>query len=108
MARRRLDPRLPAASDDRSVSARTLQVTFINGRPLAAYFSLNSSLPAGSCATTTRFAPGMLIDLAAGGSPLGIEITAPSMVTLDDVNNALASLRLPPASREEVRPLLAA
>jgi hypothetical protein len=51
--------------------------------------------------------PGLVVDFAASGSPLGIEITAPSVVTLEDVNQVLASLSLPPASWDEVKPLMA-
>lgn len=87
---------------------RSLQVTYINGRPLAAYLSLGGSQAPGSCASSREMGLGLVVDFAASGSPLGIEITAPSVVTLEDVNRVLASLSLPPASRDEVRPLLAA
>lgn len=53
-------------------------------------------------------APGLVVDFASSGAPLGIEITAPSRVTLEDMNRVLVMLSQPPASREEVKPLLAA
>jgi len=52
--------------------------------------------------------PGLLIDLSESGEPIGLEITAPGTVTLDDINAALESLGLDPISADELAPLLAA
>lgn len=52
--------------------------------------------------------PGLLIDYSDSGEPLGLEITAPGKVTLDDINAALEKLGLDPISAEELAPLLAA
>jgi len=45
--------------------------------------------------------PGLLIDLSESGEPIGLEITAPGTVTLDDINAALkdwASIRSAPTN----------
>ena len=48
------------------------------------------------------------MDYAADGRPIGIEITAPAAVTLDQVNALLARLDQPPLWEEDFRPLVAA
>jgi hypothetical protein len=49
-----------------------------------------------------------LIDLSESGDPIGLEITAPGTVTLDDINAALRRLGLDPIAAEDLAPLLAA
>src|SRR5688500_8152473 len=58
-----------------------LEVTFRHGRPLAAYLVLPRRARDRS-ARTRRAAPGLVIDFTADGRPIGIEITAPSRVTV--------------------------
>ncbi|MBN8643652.1 MAG: DUF2283 domain-containing protein [Planctomycetes bacterium] len=71
---------------------RTLQITFIDGRPLAAHLTLDAAPAPGSCASSREIAPGLVVDLSSSGTPLGIEITAPSAVTLEDMNRVLVVL----------------
>ncbi|CBE67701.1 conserved protein of unknown function [Candidatus Methylomirabilis oxygeniifera] len=53
-------------------------------------------------------APGLLIDFNRHGQPIGIEITAPSKVTLAALNRILRSLGVSPAKRGDLAPLRAA
>jgi hypothetical protein len=46
--------------------------------------------------------------LARDGQPLGIEITAPSKITVAALNRVLTKLGLPRVTRSELAPLLAA
>ncbi len=50
----------------------------------------------------------MVIDFSRGGQPIGIEITAPSKVSLSAINRVLRELGLPPIKREDLAPMLAA
>ncbi len=58
-----------------------LEVTYRRGKPLAAYFYLPRDTRQKSV-RKQRVEPGLIIDLSADGQPLGIEITAPTEVTL--------------------------
>jgi hypothetical protein len=50
----------------------------------------------------------MVIDFGPDGNPIGIEITAPSRVSLETMNDVLHGLGLPPVSDADLAPLLAA
>jgi len=70
---------------------RYLEVTFRNGRPLAAYLYLPR--PTGARAVRTSDAGrGVKIDYDASGTPIGIEITAPSAVTAAYLSAILSSI----------------
>jgi len=84
-----------------------LEVTFRHGRALAAYYYLPRR-PSDRSHRTAVAAPGMLIDFNRGGRPIGIEITAPSKVTLAVLNRILRELGSPPAKRTDLAPLRAA
>lgn len=84
-----------------------LEVTFRHGRPIAAYYYL----PRGSgqrSARTSRVEPGLVVDFADDGSAIGIEITAPSKVSLGALNAVLRELGHAPASATDLAPVLAA
>ena len=84
-----------------------LEVTFRHGKPLAAYYYLPRE--AGQKATRTRRSePGLIIDLTAEGKAIGIEITAPSRVSLDALNAVLRELGQAPASEADLAPMIAA
>jgi hypothetical protein len=53
-------------------------------------------------------APRLRDDFGPRGNPIGIEITAPSKITLADINDLLESLELPPVEQADLAPLLAA
>jgi len=84
-----------------------LEVTFRHGRPMAAYYCLPRR-PGQKSYQTRKAEAGLLIDYSRGGRPIGIEITAPSKVTLAAVNRVLKGLGFAPVKREELAPLLAA
>ena len=87
--------------------ARYLEVTFRNGKPLAAYLYLPRN-PGDTSVRTVRHGEGLLIDFAADGRAIGIEITAPTKVSLDALNRALAAVHQDPATPDDLRPLAAA
>lgn len=81
-----------------------LEITYRTGRPLAAYYSL----PRRPGQTVHRSHPveaGLVVDLDCKGAPLGIEITAPTVVTLAAMNRVLRELGLPALTRAEFQPL---
>lgn len=84
-----------------------LEVTFRRGRPVAAYYYLPRR-PGQKSVRTRRVEPGMVIDFACGGQPIGIELTAPSKLSVAALNRVLRELGFPPVTREDLAPLLAA
>jgi Protein of unknown function (DUF2283) len=84
-----------------------LEITFRHGRPLAAYLYLPRE-PNEKSARTEQAAPGLLIDFAAGGKPIGLEITAPGKVSASTINRTLAGLGLAPLPDADLAPLKAA
>ncbi len=84
-----------------------LEVTFRHGRPLAAYLFLPRRARDRSV-RTRRAAPGLVIDFTSDGRPIGIEITAPSRVTVTALNRVLRSLGVAPLKRADLAPLRAA
>ena len=86
---------------------RYLEVTFRGGKPLAAYLYFPRKVGAKST-NTKSIGDGLLIDYGADGEPIGLEITAPSQITLDHINAALTKLKLPPMESSELSPLEAA
>lgn len=84
-----------------------LEVTYRHGLPLAAYFYLPRPTQAKSV-RTKRVDPGLIIDYAASGEPLGIEITAPAQLTVVTLNRLLRELGCAPVRRADLAPLRAA
>ncbi len=84
-----------------------LEVTYRRGRPLAAYLYLPRE-KADKSVRTAKAEPGMVIDFEQSGRVIGIEITAPSIITVSDLNRVLRELGVQPISREDFSPLQAA
>lgn len=84
-----------------------LEVTFRHGHPMAAYLYLPRTIKDKSY-RTSKADPGMIIDYAENGKPIGIEITAPSKVTVNDLNRVLAGLGASVITPDDVAPLKAA
>jgi hypothetical protein len=84
-----------------------LEVTFRHGRPIAAYLYLPRGAGEKSY-RTSKAESGMVVDFGQGGNPIGIEITAPTKVTVADLNKVLDKLGLPPMKDSELAPLRAA
>ena len=86
---------------------RYLEVTFRKGRPVAAYLYL----PRANGAKSARTEPadeGILVDYAATGEPIGVELTAPAQLDAEALNAVLAALGQPRVDAEEIAPLKAA
>jgi hypothetical protein len=86
---------------------RDLEISFREGAPLAAYIYLRGPIGDGAV-TRSEEREGLVVDFAADGTPLGIEIVHPAGFTLEALNTVLASLGEPVAGPREVGPLLAA
>jgi uncharacterized protein YuzE len=84
-----------------------LEVTYREGKPIAAYYYL-PRLPRQRSVRTRRVEAGLLIDFAKDGRPIGIEITAPSALSVTAFNRVLRELGFPPVKRQEIAPLIAA
>lgn len=86
------------------MQTRYLEVTFRRGKPIAAYLYLHRK-KGDTSARSQRRDNGLLVDYAADGRPIGIEITAPSRVTLSAINQVLAEAHEEPATAEELAPV---
>ncbi len=89
------------------MSAFSVQVTYRKGKPLAAYIYL-AGKPGQKSVRTREIGPDLLVDYAADGSPLGIEVVSPGEVTVDEINRAFDELGLGRPSPSDLRPLRAA
>jgi hypothetical protein len=83
---------------------RYLEVTFRNGKPLAAYLYLPRN-PGDVSVRTARDASGLLVDYAADGRAIGIEIPSPGKIRLEALNQLLVSLDQGLATPEELAPV---
>ncbi|QQO53575.1 MAG: DUF2283 domain-containing protein [Thiohalocapsa sp. PB-PSB1] len=84
-----------------------LEVTYRCGRPLAAYLYLPRKAEDKSV-RTTKAEPGMIIDYEKNGRAIGIEIAAPTIVTVSDLNRVLTEIGAHPISQDDLAPLKAA
>ena len=90
------------------MTERSLQVTYRKGRPFAAYLHLSHATGEKS-ARTVATADGLLVvDYNSDGRPVGVEMTAPQAVSLERINELLASRGQPPLADHEFKPLKAA
>lgn len=81
-----------------------LEACYRNGRLLAAYLYLGPRSGRKS-ARTKEAGPGLLVDYATTGEPIGVEITTPELVSARDVNAVLRQLGLAEMTAEQLRPL---
>jgi hypothetical protein len=86
------------------MTERSLRATYRKGRTFAAYLHL--SHPTGEKSARTEASPDglLIVDYAASGRTLGVEITAPQAVPLDRLNQLLAELSEPPLSEQDYWP----
>ena len=85
-----------------------LRVTYRDdGSPFAAYLHLPSE-PNEKRAKCRRVEPAMILDINKDGKLIGVELTAPTLVTLDDVNTVLREYGVAPIKEATLKPLLAA
>jgi hypothetical protein len=85
---------------------RYLEVTFRKGKPLAAYLYLPRKSDA-RVARTLDGGHGVRIDLDDAGTPMGVEITAPSAITVTELNGILARHGVAELDAAEWAPLAA-
>ena len=90
------------------MTERCLQVTYRKGRPFAAYLYLSRATGERSLRTEATADGLLVVDFAADGNPIGIEITAPGFVTLERLNEMLQRLGQPALADSDFRPLQAA
>lgn len=84
-----------------------LEITYRNGKALAAYYYLPRG-PRDVVHATRRFDAGLLVDYTKSGKPIGIEITAPNLASTAAVNRLLKELGLSAIRPAELAPLKAA
>lgn len=84
-----------------------LEVTYRKGRAIAAYFYLPRR-EEGKSVRTERVGGGLLVDFAADGRPIGIEISSPSRFDMTSLNDVLGRLGQAPVRPEDLSPLVAA
>jgi uncharacterized protein YuzE len=89
------------------MSGSFLEVTFRNGKPFAAYLRLRRA-EGGRVHHTRELRPGLLVDFAADGTALGVEIVHPAETDEDAVMAVLAECKALPVARAELAPLRAA
>ncbi len=86
---------------------RYLEVTYRNGKMLAAYLYLPRN-PDDKAARSERREGGLVIDYASDGRAIGIEFTSPSHISLDALNGVLSVVNQAPITSAELAPLTAA
>ena len=86
---------------------RYLEITFRKGVPFAAYLCFPRKVGSKSV-RTEAVGEGLLVDYGSDGHPIGLEITAPTHVTPDQINAVLEDLGLPPMEPNGLTPLQAA
>lgn len=86
---------------------RYLEVTYRNGKPMAAYLHLPRR-DGDTAARTDEAGTGLLIDFTSDGRPIGIEILAPGRIDLVALNHVLADLGVATISPHDLSPLDAA
>ena len=86
---------------------RYLEITYRNGKPLAAYLYLPRQ-GGDKSVRVEQHGQGYLVDWTEDGRPIGIEMPSPSQVTLEELNDVLSGLHLAPLAPDEASPLVPA
>ncbi len=82
-----------------------MEITYRGGKPLAGYLYLPREAD-DTVARSRKAAPGLVVDYSPDGRPIGVEVTGPSSVSLDAINQVLTELHLETLDRDEFAPLL--
>ena len=85
----------------------SLQITYRKGKPFAAYIYLSHQHSQKSV-RTEAVTEDLLIDYAQDGTPLGIEVVSPGMVSIDEIQGIFDRLGLGRLEPAELEPLKAA
>jgi len=84
---------------------RSLQITYRKGRPFAAHLHLSNETGERSARTVPSALGPLVGDCAANGQAIGVEITAPTAVSLERLTNLLAELGESPLAEHEYAPI---
>ena len=84
-----------------------LEVTFRHGKPIAAYYYLPRR-PGQKSYKSVPLGSGLVVDFGHRGKPIGIEITAPGLVSPAALNRVLRQFGLPVVKAADLEPLKAA
>ena len=84
-----------------------LTISYREGKAYAAYLTLPHAFGERSC-HQREVEPEIIVDFDRKGRPLGIEMLYPQGATWTQLNRIMKKLKLPPLTREWVRPLRAA
>jgi len=90
------------------MTERSLQVTYRKGRPFSAYLHLSHETAEKSAKTVPSPDGLLVVDYAANGQPVGVEITAPLAVSLERLNRLLTDLGESPLAEQDYLPVRAA
>lgn len=82
----------------------SLQMTYRNGRPVAAYIGLGRALHETSV-RSEEVSPELVVDFGADGQPLGIEVIDPVTTTPAELYGVFDSLGVPRPSPRALSPL---
>mgnify|MGYP003394968128 CR=1 FL=1 len=85
----------------------SLQVTYRKGRPSAAYIRLDHR-PGAKSARSVECAPDLIVDFAADGRPIGVEVIDPEGVTTGQIFAVFDGLGLARPDAADLSPLAAA
>jgi len=85
----------------------SLQITYLHGKAFAAYIYLGGP-PGIKSARTEEVGSELLVDYAEDGSPIGIEIVSPDVVSEDEINDVFDRLGLHRPAPADLAPLRAA
>jgi len=88
------------------MKAISLQVTYQDGKPFAAYIYLSGS-PGQKADRTEEVAPEVLVDYTSDGTPLGIEIVSPGCVGIEEIFQLFDKLGIKRPDPRELAPLRA-
>lgn len=83
-----------------------LEMSFRRGKAFAAYLHLRHE--SAKVARTKEIRPGLLVDFADDGAPIGVEIVNPLQTDAETVIAVISEVRGGPVSIEELAPLSAA
>jgi hypothetical protein len=84
-----------------------LEITYRKGKAVSAYLYL-SRKPNAQSARTKKIKDGIIVDFDEMDNPIGIEITAPSLVSASEINSLLEQFHINSIPEEDLLPLKAA
>jgi len=85
----------------------SLQVTYRKGRPFAAYIYLDRR-PGEKTARSEEVGPEIVVDFAADGRPIGVEIISPDVVGVEEILSVFDKLGVGRPELAELAPVVAA